>query len=509
MPKGSRIAAVALALTLPACPEPRPPASDGTPADRPSGTDAAYDRQSAPGSSPQLAVPAAASVEDHVRAATEHERARNLRAAVDAWTAAIALEPANGRHLLRRANARAGLGLVDATLDDYRAAAALGRVDLPLQLWDWRRARAVAAGRKRPPPDIRLLYGEVQFLRERRFAETVAVREVDDWEPSGGEEIHDRLDHLHPAFYMPASREIVMNRGRLEGVSYEATLVHELAHALDHQHEPSLFAGEVALYGEFVWDHDRDLARRCVVEGSAVLTEWTWRAWTESGVEPTDTGWLDPAYLTGTHGDELEMLPAAVERSTGVAYMDWFRRMSAYGAGVAFMAAVRRAGGPDGVSAALRHPPVSTEQVLHPEKYLVRADTPSEIVLGERPCFEGYELTRADTLGELGLAGLLRRCGASAAGARAGVEGWDGDIYLEFTRTGDAEGVPFFTVVTVWDDLRACTRFYEAMRVLDPKAGAYVIDAIRNVVAVSTLPSGDQSLAFLRKLAASEVRRVE
>ncbi|HEY1404361.1 MAG TPA: hypothetical protein VGB05_09565, partial [Pyrinomonadaceae bacterium] len=73
-----------------------------------------------------------------------------------------------------------------------------------------------------------------------------------------------------------------------------------------------------------------------------------------------------------------------------------------------------------------RHPPASSDQVLHPEKYFVN-EQPREVLLDEGP-FTANEWKVAATtpLGELGVRGLLLKSLTAAEAARA-ASGWGGD----------------------------------------------------------------------------------
>ncbi len=502
---GTRSSIIVCAMTawLCGCGEREPPAASATRAAAPAGPEHVEDAVRVHSPPPRAQGPVAA---QWVGVARAHEGSKDLRAAVEAWSAAIAAEPTNGSLHVARANARAGLGEVDGVLDDYRVAAALGRIEVPQQLWDWRRARWFAAGRKRPDPDIRLLYAEVQYLLQRRFIRTVDVETIPDGD-AFNEAFHDPLDHLHEAFYFPRRQTIVMRSGMTAGVEGESVLVHELAHALDHQLHPRIFEARIETYEEVTWDLDRDLARSCVLEGSARLAQWTWSRWTTAGVPPTDDSWLAPENLAAYRAEALAVAPESVATETRVAYLDWFRRMAPYGAGSVFMAAVRCASGPGGIDAVLEKPPRSTDQILHPEKYLGRVDDPSFIRIEVAPSLTGCDRTRAETLGELGLAAILRRRGAAAADALAAVEGWDGDLYFEFRRQAGGDDPHPFVILSVWDDPEAAARFAKAIQTGVPAPNHVRHEPGSTCVVAAILPADASGEAVLAMVLRAQVTR--
>jgi len=102
----------------------------------------------------------------------------------------------------------------------------------------------------------------------------------------------------------------------------------------------------------------------------------------------------------------------------------------------------------------LQHPPVSTEQVLHPEKY-VAGELPVPV---ESPAaIAGYRVVARDTLGELGVRVLLSSC----LGPRndAG-RGWGGDAA---TVLEGSDGSLALLWRTVWDTPEAAEWFESSL----------------------------------------------
>ena len=95
--------------------------------------------------------------------------------------------------------------------------------------------------------------------------------------------------------------------------------------------------------------------------------------------------------------------------------------------GLVFCARLTNDGGWKALDAAYREPPLSTEQILHPEKYRAQPDPPMSLDLGKLDAGEGWKELGRNVVGEMQLAVLLRRHGGKPAAA-----GWDGDRYAVF-----------------------------------------------------------------------------
>jgi len=233
----------------------------------------------------------------------------------------------------------------------------------------------------------------------------------------------------------------------------ELVVAHELTHALQDQHwglprdtEPILSTHT-----------DRLLARRALLEGDA-----TWASFaTVGGRLDDDTRarvlrQLDalPAQLAASVPDVPELLRGTL----AFQYRD----------GTRFVDQLLAQGGWPAVDRAQADPPVSSEQVLHPERYLAAArDAPTAIELGGTAALTraGFRPVMADTLGEAVVRLLLRRA-VPDEHAAAVADGWDGDRLATFAR-GDELVVVW---LTAWDTERDAVEFAEAMPPVAPGA---------------------------------------
>jgi hypothetical protein len=87
------------------------------------------------------------------------------------------------------------------------------------------------------------------------------------------------------------------------------------------------------------------------------------------------------------------------------------------------------------VDAAFARPPKSTEQILHPEKY-VADEAPVAVAIAAPPSLAtlGYAIVHSTTWGELGIQLVLRSKGLDLDGAALAAAGWSGDRAIVLAR---------------------------------------------------------------------------
>ena len=238
---------------------------------------------------------------------------------------------------------------------------------------------------------------------------------------------------------------------------------HELTHALEDQYfdlDERLLAA--------LDDDDRSFALGAVHEGSATLVMAAYSAQAmlrgELGLEELQTY---EAEMGATEG--LEALPPVLLRQL----------LGPYWLGMAFLtrgkpAAAAITGFPvDDVNRAFRDGPVSSEQILHPEKYWdpARRDLPRDVRLGDAGARLGKGWTKVSegVLGEVTL-GLL--CGAEtsldptalltggAGWTNEAASGWGGDRWELWQRKRTFVAL----LQTVWDTERDAEEFEAAVR---------------------------------------------
>lgn len=206
---------------------------------------------------------------------------------------------------------------------------------------------------------------------------------------------------------------------------------HELHHALQDQH---FGIDRVRGYGDRV--QDVGLATSALLEGDAVATMLMY---------PSGELSASPLLLDKLMSASMQ----AAAAPAGLSETIWQSLLFPYAGGLSFVTAVADARGWEGVTELYASPPQSTEQVLHPERYLDR-DEPTWL---EHPSpLPGAERYAVDVMGEWMVRSLLGewlgQSVAPAAVSRAAA-GWDGDRLSAWRFAGsDRELV---TWLLVWD----------------------------------------------------------
>jgi hypothetical protein len=149
------------------------------------------------------------------------------------------------------------------------------------------------------------------------------------------------------------------------------------------------------------------------------------------------------AFMGG--GQSLRKAPALISESMIFPY---FR-------GMVFCAKLTNKGGWAAIDEVYRDPPLSTEQILHPEKYREKPDYPMSIDLGTLAAGESWKEVGRNVLGEMQLGILLKKHGGKLAAA-----GWDGDRYAVFEGPKGKLGLVWVSTWDTEDDAREFLRGY-------------------------------------------------
>jgi hypothetical protein len=228
-------------------------------------------------------------------------------------------------------------------------------------------------------------------------------------------------------------------------------MAHELTHALQDQH----FHVEKWLEAARPND-DAELARDAVLEGSATaaMVDYTLHSLGRSVWELPE---IDPELLLGDMkaSPEFTKAPRFIQHSL----------LFPYTAGLNFIKAALGKKGWQGLPGLFANPPVSSQQILHPELYLRRV-MPAEVTLPDVGKILGKEWKRLDenTLGEFGLKEVLQQY-LSPEGAATMALTWTGDHYalFEHTATGKLLLVFRLRLATPEDAARFAGRYSEAL----------------------------------------------
>ena len=237
----------------------------------------------------------------------------------------------------------------------------------------------------------------------------------------------------------------MVSRTAAVGPADESTYAHEFTHQLQDQHF------DLDKLGIDVSDQsDRSLARLALVEGDATSAQTTWMTQTLTSQE------LGEVFAAGLDPAALEAFNNAPEYLRETALFP-------YQEGLAFVMRLVATGGYPAVDAVFADPPDSTEQILHPDKYVNReAPIAVKIPAGlAKKIGAGWTEVGQDTLGEMLLRLWLKIGGTAGADATKAAAGWGGDR-LALYRNPD--GKTAIVLVTDWDTAADATEFDTAAR---------------------------------------------
>jgi hypothetical protein len=219
------------------------------------------------------------------------------------------------------------------------------------------------------------------------------------------------------------------------------TFAHEYGHALQDQH----FDLE-GLGIDDERDSQRAAAIRALAEGDALLIM---QQYMQRYFSPQDlAGLLEQ--LGAADQSTLENAPRVFQEELQFPYVY----------GLQFVQEFYNEGGWEAVNRVWADPPVSTEQIMHPERY--RADdAPQPVTLP--PLTDtlgaGWRLMDEDSLGEFLLRVVLEGQ-IDSEEASAAAEGWGGDRYAVYYQEAQAQTV--LALRTVWDTAAEATEFVGA-----------------------------------------------
>jgi hypothetical protein len=229
----------------------------------------------------------------------------------------------------------------------------------------------------------------------------------------------------------------------------KTVIAHELTHALADQHYDLDAMQKVSKH-----DDDRSLALDALIEGEATMAmfgagmeDWDGTAITSAPADRMEFTFnlLAPflPFLGG--GKTLRNAPPIIGESMTFPYFK----------GMVFCTKLANAGGWGAIDEAYRDPPLSTEQILHPDKYKLKPDYPMAIDLGTLRPGEGWTEVGRNVLGEMQMAIMLKKYGGTGAAA-----GWDGDKYAIFEGPKTKLGLVWLSTWDSEDDAREFAKSY-------------------------------------------------
>jgi hypothetical protein len=230
------------------------------------------------------------------------------------------------------------------------------------------------------------------------------------------------------------------------------TYAHEFTHVLQDQNydiENGLNYNDDACEA----DTERCAAIQALIEGDATLSEYTWYQYYATAQDQQQV----IQYYNSLKSPVYDSAPAFLK--------DDF--VFPYNQGLTFVQTIHDQGGWTAVDAVYKNPPVSTEQILHPELY--PADTPIPVDLPDiaSSLGAGWREVSRNQMGEwytyLILArGVNQSANLDDSSAQSAAAGWGGDEYLVLHN--DSQNTTAFVMKTVWDTTNDASEFSSALQ---------------------------------------------
>ncbi|MCX8023849.1 MAG: hypothetical protein N3A60_01455 [Thermanaerothrix sp.] len=230
-----------------------------------------------------------------------------------------------------------------------------------------------------------------------------------------------------------------------------STYAHEYTHAL--QDQTFDFKGGLKMTDETCEQQSEYCAAvQSLIEGDASLTE---QFWLLNAASPEDRQQIQEFYQN-YQSPVFDSTPEFLQQDF----------LFPYRQGLDFVLALYQKGRWAAINAAFEKPPLSTEQILHPEKY--PNDVPLEVNLPDlSPILTGYELYDEGEIGEWYLYLILayaerqewRLSENTAAQAAAG---WGGDVYQVWRNP--QSGATLMLVNIRWDSEKDAKEFYDVFQ---------------------------------------------
>ncbi|MCC6737926.1 MAG: hypothetical protein IT452_02685 [Planctomycetia bacterium] len=253
-------------------------------------------------------------------------------------------------------------------------------------------------------------------------------------------------------FYHPKKKLLCLIKGKSgQGLEEETVIVHELNHAMQDQHFDLTRLQDLVAKND-----DMTQALKSLIEGEATMVMFDHVLMQQGGMTSDQVPGIEgiiEAQMKASGGagpqQKLAKAPPVIREGLLGAYIDGFK----------FCVAVKREGGWEAVNAMWKDVPVSTEQVLHPKKYIER-DMPQAVKIpGTFEGLDGWTKVEENVMGEFGVLMVFKtlKPKSEKSGAKAS-EGWDGDVY----RLYEKEGKTLLAWATVWDSETDAKEFSSA-----------------------------------------------
>lgn len=261
----------------------------------------------------------------------------------------------------------------------------------------------------------------------------------------------DLLTEQVAGFYDPQDRQLYIADWISEGLQ-RMVMAHEICHALQDQTFDLL-----AFTKPNRENSDELTARHALVEGDgvALMIEFMFR---EMGLK--NDPWADDTIAntigntaTVAGGELFDKSPLVLKETLIFPYRD----------GLRFVGRARRTRPWSDVDAMYARPPLSTEQILHPQKYR-DGEKPVALKTPPLPSLKEWKKTYANVIGELVFSILFQQHGLAKDAAERAAAGWGGDrVFVYEPAQGDAVLFDFSAWDTEMDAIEAAEALIKAL----------------------------------------------
>ncbi|HXI83111.1 MAG TPA: hypothetical protein VNL17_03360 [Verrucomicrobiae bacterium] len=259
------------------------------------------------------------------------------------------------------------------------------------------------------------------------------------------------------AFYVPEEHSLYTFKDLVFSSNLDKMLLsHELTHALQDQNFDLLkFPLKVKT------NDDLALATSALVEGDATVLMTRW--YMEN---------VDPSKMLGDVGAMFSQNTTKLREAP-----PYLREMLMfpYQEGQQFVTTLYSSGGTAAIDTAFRHPPTTTKDILHPDKFLHQRATPEHLDLPKLEAGD-WRLIGSNSLGEFGTRFVLGQ-GMGAYDAQIQAEGWNGDRYQVYER--GTNGPTALVWVIAWETEPQAAEFAAAYKKVIEKRTATPAPTLR------------------------------
>jgi hypothetical protein len=262
----------------------------------------------------------------------------------------------------------------------------------------------------------------------------------------------DLMTEQAAAFYDYERKRLFITEADTSFLEKRAALVHELAHALaDQRYSIHKFLNKGNQ------SDDAGTAREAVIEGQATWLMWAYSSKLAGG-EATVSDYV------------LESMKGAADSAVDSQYPVFdkaplYLRESLifpYTTGLKFQNDVIAKLGKEGFDEVFRRPPVSSQQILHPDLYLAGKE-PVAVEAPRPPEHKRFRMVGDGSVGELDFRILLEQYQGAGTAQRIAPH-WRGGEYRLYETKRDKH--PALTFAVEWDSPESARQFFDAYRAL-------------------------------------------